>query len=120
MTPNQVLLRRKALSAAASVVLALGTAGCGPSPETGGTVASDDASTADSGEAGSPEQATCEALEGGAQATCCEALRDACNDEYGEDTPEAHDCYYGPDLDGSTGCIPWGPPAPPEFREALA
>jgi hypothetical protein len=46
-------------------------------------------------------------------ATCCEELAEWCNEAHGADTDAAVECIYGSDFDGSTGCIPWGPPVPP-------
>lgn len=46
---------------------------------------------------------------------CCNALVDWCtaNIVAGTASQEYSDCVYGPTFDGSTGCIPWGPPVPP-------
>ena len=44
---------------------------------------------------------------------CCDALRPWCGQQLVEGTTAYNDCVYGPGFDGSTGCIPWGPPVPP-------
>ena len=44
---------------------------------------------------------------------CCEALAAWCSEAVSAGTPEYDECVYGPGYDGSTGCIPWGPPVPP-------
>lgn len=46
---------------------------------------------------------------------CCNALVDWCtaNVVAGTASQDYTDCVYGPTFDGSTGCIPWGPPVPP-------
>lgn len=47
---------------------------------------------------------------------CCELLSAWCGSAFGAASQqEIQDCTYGPNYDGSTGCIPWGPPAPPAF-----
>jgi hypothetical protein len=121
MTPNRDIIRRKALSAAASVVLAFGAVACDPSV-LGGDSATDTsvADTDDTDTSGADTGETCVGLENEALSDCCAELAATCNAEYGEGTEEASTCTYGPDYDGSTGCIPWGPPAPPRFREAVA
>lgn len=47
---------------------------------------------------------------------CCDALRTFCGTAHAEGTAAYNDCVYGPGFDGSTGCIPWGPPVPPAAR----
>lgn len=46
---------------------------------------------------------------------CCHALVDWCtaNVVAGTASQDYSACVYGPTFDGSTGCIPWGPPVPP-------
>lgn len=44
---------------------------------------------------------------------CCDTLREWCGQHVAEGTPSYDDCVFGPGFDGSTGCIPWGPPVPP-------
>lgn len=44
---------------------------------------------------------------------CCDTLREWCGQHVAEGTPAYDDCVFGPGFDGSTGCIPWGPPVPP-------
>lgn len=51
--------------------------------------------------------------------TCCDERRTWCEGEVGTaDETALNDCVFGPGFDGSTGCIPWGPPAPPAARVA--
>lgn len=50
--------------------------------------------------------------------TCCDALRAWCNQQHPSDLDAENTCTFGPNFDGSTGCIPWGPPAPPAMRLA--
>jgi len=119
MNPHRDILRRKALLAAASVVLALGTVACDPSLLTNDDTKSDTADTAlDSAVAEADED--CMGLSSEATTTCCNARAVSCDVEFGADTEASDFCTYGPDYDGSTGCIPWGPPAPPVFRGAVA
>ncbi len=48
---------------------------------------------------------------------CCDDLRVWCEETFaGQEAID--ECVFGPDYDGSTGCIPWGPPAPPAFAVA--
>jgi hypothetical protein len=47
---------------------------------------------------------------------CCDALRTFCGTKHAEGTAAYNDCVFGPGFDGSTGCIPWGPPVPPAAR----
>lgn len=44
---------------------------------------------------------------------CCEELRVWCDETWGLESEAATECLFGPNFDGSTGCIPWGPPVPP-------
>lgn len=48
-------------------------------------------------------------------AACCDELAEYCAGVYDPSTQDYLDCLYGPDFDGSTGCIPWGPPVPPRM-----
>lgn len=59
----------------------------------------------------------CKALQGEPSwATCCDDHLAYCVALHGADTPATNDCHFGPDFSGQcTGCIPWGPPAPPRF-----
>ena len=105
-------LRRRSLLAAASVVLALGT-GCD-----GGTKVDDDDTSAYTADSATTEEdlgPDCNALGPDETTACCEERATWCEETVaiGEDLNE---CTYGPDYDGSTGCIPWGPAAPPAFR----
>jgi hypothetical protein len=121
-------LRRKALLAASSVVLAATLAACPtPSVDTADTASVDtaadtdtvDTDTVDSGD-GSPDCTAIDLSDSEAYAECCGARAEWCEAEHGAGTDAANYCVYGPDYDGSTGCIPWGPPVPPRFRGALA
>jgi len=115
MNPNQDILRRKALLAAASVVLALGAGGCAPSPS-GGSADDSAAPSTDTSADTSEVDNACNDLSAEETSTCCEARREACDAEFGEGTDAADECIFGADFSGSTGCIPWGPPVPPVFR----
>ena len=163
MSIDKDLLRRKALVAAGSVVLALGLGAC-TVPTKADTGASGDSSPTDTGKAAdsddtgsasgdtdtgavdtdsgpvdtdsggaetggkdtdtapvdtdtaSAKKPDCTIMDTGI-AACCEALSEWCNDAYGADRSAVDTCIYGPDYDGSTGCIPWGPPVPPAFRQ---
>ncbi len=49
-------------------------------------------------------------------ATCCDARLKWCQTNYTGDQKAADTCQFGPNFSGTcTGCIPWGPPAPPAF-----
>ncbi len=116
-------IRRKALLAAGSVVLAATLTACPhPSIELADTAARDADSAADTdpGETadGRPDCSAIDMADTEAYAACCDALAGWCGEAYGADSEEATECIYGPDYDGSTGCIPWGPPVPPRFRSA--
>ena len=50
--------------------------------------------------------------------SCCELLSNWCEANFPPGSKEANDCYFGPNFDGSTGCVPWGPPAPPAMDSA--
>lgn len=117
------ILRQKALAAAASVVLALG-AGCGPVEADLGPV--DSASYADT-DAVDTDVSDTDAVDTDAVDTdapdctvaadvmaCCETLRTWCEGAHADDAAAIDACIFGPNYDGSTGCIPWGPPTPPE------
>ena len=135
-------LRRKALTAAASVVLAFSTASCGSDkpikdtdldvdiPESmtdsGGAGSTDSGSPSDDsgmpGDTGTtppmedtaaPGPPDCTEVAPEEWAECCQALEEWCIDEYGSDSEAYAECLYGPDYDGSTGCMAWGPPVPP-------
>ena len=123
---DRELLRRKALLAAGSVALAAGLAGC--------ILPDDDAVAGDTGKAdtaladtsgtdtsgGKPDCTEVYMSDTGAYAECCDALTAWCEAEHGSGTDAANECTYGPGYDGSTGCIPWGPPVSPRFRGAMA
>lgn len=117
-------LRRKALFAAGSVVLAAGLAAC-PTATPGDTAAADTAAVdADTALADTADdKPDCTGVDMGdpeAYAACCDGLAAWCADAHPGDEEAATACTYGPDYDGSTGCIPWGPPVPPRFRGAVA
>lgn len=84
---------------------------------------STDAATADASancpdlEAGQPD---CLALRGQPEwGTCCSDLGKWCSEKYPDDQNAASTCQFGPNYSGQcTGCIPWGPPAPPRFDES--
>lgn len=122
MSPPPDLLRKKALYAAASVVMAFGL-GCnerddddegstdsGDTTDVGADGSGDDgAGTGGDDGAGTPPDCT----QAPDRATCCEELAEWCADAFSADTDEGVECLHGSDFDGSTGCIPWGPPVPP-------
>ena len=88
----------------------------------GGCLPTGEADTASSDSAvASSDQPDCTGIDladTGAYTECCDALSAWCQAAHGEGTDAAQACIYGPGLDGSTGCIPWGPPVPPRFRGA--
>lgn len=43
---------------------------------------------------------------------CCDELAQWCKAKI-KDEAKVNECLFGPNYDGSTGCVPWGPPAPP-------
>ncbi|MSQ82639.1 MAG: hypothetical protein EXR77_06930 [Myxococcales bacterium] len=43
---------------------------------------------------------------------CCDELAQWCKAKI-KDEAKVNECLFGPNFDGSTGCVPWGPPAPP-------
>lgn len=45
--------------------------------------------------------------------TCCDLRQAWCGSRLQPNSPAWQDCVWGPNFDGSTGCIPWGPPVPP-------
>lgn len=60
------------------------------------------------------------AQQGGNWAQCCEALRAWCDAAFGAGSKASTECQFGPNFDGSTGCTPWGPPAPPAWSDRVA
>lgn len=137
----------KALAAARSVTLALVAGACSSGslskPTDQGTVDSDAADTELADTTSSHTGGETDALDTDADDTevahtdepgakpdcvaqaldivaCCDALRAWCEVEHAgdTDTTDLDACIYGPGYDGSTGCIPWGPPVPP--RAAFA
>lgn len=43
---------------------------------------------------------------------CCDQMAEWCKSKF-KDQAAQQECLFGPNMDGSTGCVPWGPPAPP-------
>lgn len=75
-----------------------------------------DSSTATDTADGPPD---CKHLTDGAQiGECCNARSAWCLAAYPADSQKQNECHFGPDFDGTTGCIPWGPPAPPAWEFA--
>lgn len=130
--PLPATLHRKSLATAATVVLAV-SSGCrssGPGavsddPDTDltdlGGVGSPDDGARDTGardtgapDTGGPDSAPPESCVGAEDlVACCEALEAWCASAHDLDSADYTSCIYGPDFDGSTGCLAWGPPAPP-------
>lgn len=124
-------IRRRALHAAATVVLAFGPACIGSEKEDDSSSSADDSvadsstdspadsttdsptdSTTDSVATGEPD---CNA-EGVDMTTCCDERMTWCGEQFDPSTEAYATCVWGPGYDGSTGCIPWGPAAPPRAR----
>lgn len=112
---NRELIRRKALFAASSVVLAAGLAAC-PKPKEEDTAALADTSVETGDTAAAPTCTEVAPADTAEYFSCCDELRTWCETTHGVDTQAASDCTWGPNMDGSTGCIPWGPPVPPRMR----
>ncbi|MBI5610418.1 MAG: hypothetical protein HY902_16190 [Deltaproteobacteria bacterium] len=49
---------------------------------------------------------------------CCTALTTWCEAAFANDQEARNTCIFGPNYDSSTGCTPWGPPAPPAMAVA--
>jgi hypothetical protein len=114
MDPSQDLIRRQALAAAASVVLAFGLSGCGGDAKSGSVDSAGGDSDADTDTDTDTDAAPDCTLDDIDRDLCCAELAAWCETTYGPDDFEAVSvCTFGPDYDGSTGCIPWGPPVPP-------
>lgn len=115
MTPKTTI-RRKALLAASSVVLAL--QGC----EDWTLLIQHDCDEEDAATATDlPEDTGVDeellepdCVDAQDMFACCEERRLWCEEESGL-FQSVDNCVFGPGFDGSTGCIPWGPPAPPRF-----
>lgn len=139
MTTDRDLIRRKALVAAGTVVLALGLGACErldgsydddedesawgfeDEADDTGLAEADDTGPAEGGCEEEDEALDCTGISDMDEYTaCCEDLAAACRLEHPLGGDAYYDCVYGSDFDGSTGCIPWGPPVPPRFRAALA
>lgn len=67
-----------------------------------------------------PDKPVCLALQGKPEwGTCCETLGTWCQQAHPGNDQAANVCVFGENFSGAcTGCIPWGPPAPPPFDEA--
>ena len=119
--------RAKALLAAGSVVLALG--GCTQSgalqvantsiqpldtavPDTDVPTDTDEAVCAYCPDTDVPSEPDCTSVD---MFPCCDERAAWCETQFTIDDPAYSECLFGPGFDGSTGCIPWGPPAPPRF-----
>jgi hypothetical protein len=102
--------------------------GIGAADESGGTTGSggEDGAGTGGGEGGEDVGGGSAGTSGGSDdppdctqaedmAACCDELADWCDDIYDPATQDYLDCLYGPGFDGSTGCIPWGPPVPPRM-----
>lgn len=144
-------VRRKALVAATSVVLAFHASACDPvgsagkpdpadpdagdtdpgrvvdsdgaTPDTDGVVADSDSDVASDSDsdvlAGDSGVDKPDCLEAALDlVACCDALHAWCGTAFAVDTEAYSECVFGPGFDGSTGCIPWGPPVPPAARLA--
>lgn len=140
-------IRSRALHAAATVVLALGASGCFKPTETESpaddstthsddtsahsddtSVATDDSTGGDSSEStddtsvatdDSSNPITGPDCNNAADVTaCCEERNAWCGEQYTAGSEEYNTCVFGPNYDGSTGCIPWGPPVPPRLAMA--
>ena len=127
MSISRALLRHKALLAASSVVLAMTACVGGDEAKTDDTQAvitdtsgdTQDSDVTDTNVTDTSAQGDCNGLPAEEVSACCDALRVACETEHGAATEAANECIFGEDFSGSTGCIPWGPPAPPRARRAL-
>ena len=132
MSISRALLRHKALLAASSVVLAMTACVGGDEAKTDDTqaVITDtsgdtqdsgvvDTNVTDTSATDTSAQGDCNSVPAEEVSACCDALRVACETEHGAATEAANECIFGEDFSGSTGCIPWGPPAPPRARRAL-
>ena len=79
----------------------------------------DVASAADTSGCPDPEpgEPDCIALQGKPEwATCCDDRNKWCATKHANGSKEYNECVFGPNFSGKcTGCIPWGPPAPPRF-----
>lgn len=114
MTPD---VRRKALLAASSVVLALGS-GCDLTVLDPPTQVVTQPPTLDTGETGDTGQLVDldepDCTQTADMGACCSERSTWCEDQGFVDLAHS-ECVFGPGFDGSTGCIPWGPPVPPAF-----
>ena len=126
MPVSPALIRRSALAAAGSVVLAAGLLACDPDEKDTADTASAVTDTDTSADTDTPDctggDDTADTGPGDCLgikdpetwAACCETLALWCNEQHPKDDTAALACLYGEDLSGEeTGCIPWGPPVPP-------
>lgn len=100
--------RRLALHAAASVLMAFELAGCDGETPPDCVAAADLAAQT---EGLTDEEILAAAVDLG---ECCASLEDFCESAHPSSNRAYETCVFGPDVDGSTGCIPWGPPVPPK------
>lgn len=132
-------IRQRALLAASSVVLALNLPGCfepvadkapydtsagadtsadtsdtstGGDTSTGADTSGADTSTGGDTSGGDTASARpdCTTVASEELGDCCLALYEWCQEHFTESTDQ-YECAYG-----DSGCIPWGPPAPPRLR----
>lgn len=91
------------------------------------TATSDDAAdttaadVADTAGCGDPEPGAPNCLEvlPAMRSQCCMDRSEHCAKAYPGNGDDASICQFGPNFSGQcTGCIPWGPPAPPSFDRA--
>ncbi|MCB9679336.1 MAG: hypothetical protein H6737_29800 [Alphaproteobacteria bacterium] len=117
------IIRRKALLSASSVVLALG-AGCvqhGTVPVVSNAISPIDTGRVDTAaldtavdtDAVPMDEPDC-TLPGVDMFPCCDERAAWCTQQHAS-VDAQNECLFGPGFDGSTGCIPWGPPAPPRM-----
>ena len=131
--PSPFEIQRRALKAAATVVLAMNATGCWLVADDSGEPVGADTATgttalttpttgtdAETGETAPVDTAPALPAEPDCSVIpvdeCCTEWMDYCDDFFSAKTDDWMDCVYGKDFDGSTGCIPWGPPVPPRMR----
>ena len=107
MPADRDLIRRRALAAASSVVLAAGLAACDldlglSDPYTDADTAADTAAAdTDCYSDGDDHPGVCVGLEGGEEwATCCEALYAWCEETHSGDADAIVECTYGAEMTG--------------------
>ncbi len=63
-----------------------------------------------------PEIPACLDMSAPGWGECCQERATLCGQKYPQDSQAAQICTYGDNFSGKcSGCIPWGPPAPPAF-----